>query len=124
MGNKIGTDFRVGQENTDLNNGLRFGVSRRELALIPDHELIPLVGDSWAVNDAEYLIDGSPDGYRVIRSPYYTECRHADAGRAGAGDLDRPLAGGVKAYCLGPEFFSESGTPYKLFPVRKGVEYA
>jgi len=46
----------------------------------------------------------------VIKSPYYTECMYCSPCFPGAGNIDSPIAGGIKAYCLGREWFNEEET--------------
>ena len=47
----------------------------------------------------------------VLSSSYTTECKFCSPCFPGAGDLSNPVEGGVKTYCLGPDWF-DGEPPY------------
>jgi len=71
--------------------------------------------------DAQYEIYQGQDDTDlfIIKSPYYTECMFCSPCAPGAGDITNQVEGGVKAYCLGKDwFYSPTEVPYKIFNVK------
>jgi len=71
------------------------------------------------VEDSEYtLIDCLDSDIMVIKSPYYTYAQYCSPCVPGAGNLDNPMPGGVKTYCLGADWFDEyNPLPYPVYSV-------
>jgi len=85
-------------------------------------ELEP-VGWDLGIDEDGYETDWSEtlNALFVLKSPYYTECHYCSPCAPGAGDLDSPMPGGVKAYAFGPDFFDEdSPCPYPIYSVETG----
>ncbi len=58
----------------------------------------------------------------VLTSPYYTLARFCSPCAPGAGDLDNWDSGGVRTYCLGPDFFDKDRPcPYPIWQVADDV---
>ena len=53
----------------------------------------------------------------VLDSPYYTFAQFCSPCVPGAGNLDTPLEGGVKCYCLGHDWFESNEAPYPVYRV-------
>ncbi len=53
----------------------------------------------------------------VIKSPYYTLCSYCSPCAPGAGYLTSTNENGIKAYCLGHDWFDEDIAPYPVFRV-------
>jgi hypothetical protein len=68
------------------------------------------------IDDGKYIITKSNDlnALYVIKSPYVTYTQFCSPCCPGAGDLDNPLEGGVKTYCLGPDWFEGNKAPYQI----------
>lgn len=88
--------------------------------------------DEWEFMDMEPIgLEYSKDGYMIMdcldtdlfimKSPYYTECSPCVPG---AGNLDSPMEGGVKSYCLGPDWFEDNKAPYPVYEVKTGKRVA
>lgn len=84
---------------------------------------------SWSITDSEYSIVPCLDNDAfILKSPYFTYADHCSPCVPGAGDLDNPTTWdqvnkgfGVKAYCLGPDFFDEYNViPYTVYSVATG----
>ncbi len=69
--------------------------------------------------DSEYtFIDCLDTDIMVIKSPYYTLAQYCSPCVPGAGNLDNPMADGIKAYCLGPDWFDGyNPLPYPVYSV-------
>lgn len=81
--------------------------------------------------DYYFVIDD--DGYQaqqtdetdifIIESPYYTLCQFCSPCAPGAGYLmNTVIPDGIKAYCLGHEWFEGEKAPYPVFDVKTGNE--
>lgn len=53
----------------------------------------------------------------VLKSPFYTLCRFCSPCAPGAGDLTSPDENGIKAYCLGKDWFDDDQAPYPIYRV-------
>ena len=132
-----GIDYGSGRTNIDRNNGIRFGV-------ISQHSVTQAWADSSEAvypepekdDDGEDIEDdgGEPigweysgDGYEltdcldsdimVLKSPFYTHALFCSPCVPGAGDLDNATEDGVKAYCLGHDWFEDGVAPYPVYDV-------
>jgi hypothetical protein len=56
----------------------------------------------------------------ITHSAFYALCSFCSPCAPGAGSLESP--GGVKAYCLGPDWFNKGEMPYKCFRVSDDSE--
>lgn len=143
-GDMIGVIYDQGENLTynafveEVRGGLRRALkdyfSDRKHAGISD--LDSAVGDAFDAiadgldyqeDDDQYLYEA--DGYKISNSPslsclfvelspYYTETVGCSLCVPNAGDLDHPLEGGLKTYCLGPEWFDDySPTKYPVYAV-------
>lgn len=57
----------------------------------------------------------------VLKSPYYTYAQFCSPCVPGAGNLDHPIDGGAKTYCLPFDWFAEEECPYtKIYSVETG----
>ena len=75
----------------------------------------------WSFEDAAYRLSDCLDtDIFVSRSPYYTFSAFCSPCVPGAGNLDSPVEGGVKTYCLGHEWFEEDCAPYPVYSVATG----
>ena len=72
---------------------------------------------AWTVDDGEYQAEDCLDHAIIItKSPYYTYAPFCSPCVPGAGDLDS-AGEGVKAYCLGHDWFDEGVAPYPIYNV-------
>jgi hypothetical protein len=69
-----------------------------------------------------YRLETTSLGVYVTQSPYYTRAAFCSPCCPGAGDLDSPREHGVKAYCLGPDWFEDDKAPYKVWRVSDDSE--
>jgi hypothetical protein len=53
----------------------------------------------------------------VVKSPFYTYAQFCSPCVPGAGNLDNPMAEGVKTYCLGHDWFEGGVAPYPVWRV-------
>ena len=69
--------------------------------------------------DEEYIVTDCLDSdLMVIKSPYYTLAQYCSPCVPGAGSLDTPIEDGIKAYCLGADWFDEyNSCPYPIYSV-------
>lgn len=68
--------------------------------------------------DADYtLTDCLDSDVMIIRSPYYTYAQFCSPCVPGAGNLDTPIADGVKTYCLSHDWFETDTAPYPVYRV-------
>lgn len=99
-----------------------------------DHRCIPCKKSYWS----DELGDTDPicftygsNGYQlettndctnlfICESPYYTTCLFCSPCVPGAGDLDNPIEGGVKTYCLGHDWYQNDIAPYPVYSVVTG----
>ena len=72
--------------------------------------------------DEEYIVTDCLDSeLMVIKSPYYTLVQYCSPCAPGAGNLNTPIECGIKAYCLGIEWFDEyNPCPYPIYSVATG----
>lgn len=69
-------------------------------------------------SDAEYQIDSCLDSDLIVtKSPYYTFAQFCSPCVPGAGNLNDPMAEGVKTYCLGSDWFEGGVAPYPVYRV-------
>ncbi len=73
--------------------------------------------DTYRYERDGYVIETSSLGLYIIKSPYYTFAAFCSPCCPGAGDLDTPRDGGVKTYCLGPDWFDDERAPYLIYRV-------
>jgi len=71
--------------------------------------------------DGEYLLEYSESlsCFFVTKSTYYTFAKYCSPCAPGAADLDSPAILGVKAYCLGIDFFDSeyNPCPYVIYKI-------
>jgi len=89
------------------------------------------LSDQYEGQDDTYLYES--DGYRIktdetdlciLKSPYFTFCQLCSPCAPGAGYIENscdPADGGVKAYCLGHDFWQD-GAPYPVYSVETGKQ--
>lgn len=65
--------------------------------------------------DEEYKCFASDSDIFVEKSPYYTLCNFCSPCAPGAGYLESTNPNGIKAYCLGPDWFDKC--PYPVYRV-------
>lgn len=82
-------------------------------------ECFPEDAVDWTIDGGiEYDIQTCLDSDLIVtRSPYYTHAAFCSPCVPGAGSLDSPIEGGVKAYALGHEWFESNLAPYPVFRV-------
>lgn len=83
--------------------------------------------NGFYVDDDEYKLTSCLDSdIMVISSPFYTFAEYCSPCVPGAGNLnsaaERDEASGVKAYCLGHDWFESGKAPYRMFRVDTGAE--
>jgi len=131
----FGIDYSSGQANIDHTNDIRYGV-------ISQHSVTQAWVDSsvpiYPAQDGSDLDTAEPigwqyegDGYQlvdcldsdvmVLKSPYYTFTMFCSPSVPGTGDLNNPVEGGVKTYCLGNDWFEDSEAPYPIYSVETGL---
>lgn len=77
----------------------------------------------WSIDDGEYkVIDCLDTDAMIILAPYYTYAQFCSPCVPGAGNLDTPMAEGVKCYCFGHSWFDGEQAPYPVFRVDTGEE--
>lgn len=70
------------------------------------------------LDDGEYLAELHSDGdVFVLRSPYYTRAAFCSPCAPGACYLTDPQDDGAKAYCFGPDWFTDDKPPYPVYRV-------
>ena len=72
--------------------------------------------------DGYKLTDCLDSDIFVLKSPYYTFAQFCSPCVPGAGNLDNPMAGGVKTYCLGHDWFEEGHAPYNVYSIETNEE--
>lgn len=85
-----------------------------------DWDCLEAVGFDYTPGSSEYDTEYSESLCAVIitKSPYYTLCRFASPCFPGGGDLDSPDDEGIKAYCLGLDYFDgDDPCPYTVYSV-------
>ncbi len=74
-------------------------------------------------NEQYTMVDCLDSDIMILRSPYYTHAMYCSPCVPGAGNLNSPIPdGGIKAYCLGHDWFDERKAPYPVFRVEDGQE--
>lgn len=58
----------------------------------------------------------------VFKSRWYTYTKFCSPCLPGAGDLDSPIEGGVKTYCLDPGWFKPGKCPYPVWSVENDIK--
>jgi hypothetical protein len=78
----------------------------------------------FTFEDSEYTLESCFDNTEifVLKSPYYTFAQFCSPCAPGAGNLDNPIDGGVKTYCLGSEWFEDKKAPYPVYRVADDTE--
>jgi hypothetical protein len=86
-----------------------------------------LFGSESAFSEEASGLEYNSDGYTiidclitdlmVIASPYYTHAPFCSPCVPGAGDLDSAREDGVRAYCLGHDWFDGDEAPYPVYRV-------
>ena len=72
----------------------------------------------WSFSGDGYeLVDCLDSDIMVLKSPYYTMAPFCSPCVPGAGNLNSARDGGVKAYCLGHDWFEDGKAPYPVFSV-------
>ncbi len=56
----------------------------------------------------------------VTKSPYFTYCQFCSPCAPGAGYIMNTVENGVKAYCLGHDWFEDNKAPYPVYSVETG----
>lgn len=56
----------------------------------------------------------------VIHSPYYTFGQYCSPCVPGAINLDEPMTDGIRAYCLGHDWFEDGQAPYPVYDAKTG----
>ena len=124
-----GIDYGNGVTNINDKTGIRYGVISVQ-SVLPEamDDFIPVYDDNPNDQESyddipayyEYLNDGydlrfTPDStfIWVSKSPYITECKFCSPCVPGAGDLDNPIIGGIKTYCLDSSWFEDNKAPYE-----------
>lgn len=85
----------------------------------PDEPSRQVIGES---EEETGFVDSSGDWW-VTDSPYYTFASPCSPCAPGAAYLASPLSeeeGGLKAYCLGPEWYTDGKPPYPVYRVSDG----
>ena len=88
---------------------------------LDDSDAYPDQAIGWYVNDREYEAHDCLDAdVMVTRSPYYTHAAFCSPWVPGAGDLNAPMADGVRTYCFGHDWFDTGAAPYPVYAVATG----
>lgn len=84
-------------------------------------ELYPESPLAWVFEDAEYSMIqyGDDCDIFVTKSPFYTLCSFCSPCAPGAGYVMDQVSAGVKAYCLGPDWF-DNDPPFAVYSVETG----
>ena len=141
-----GIDYGMGLSNIDKNTGIRYGVisqydvgqswwdSSEPVYLCEECEYfsedegcdMPCDPIEFIYEDEEYCItqnSDDPDLF-ITKSPFYTLCDFCSPCAPGAGFLLDQNKNGIKAYCLGHDWFDNGKAPYKVFDVKTDKEVA
>lgn len=127
-----GIDYGNGLANIDNETNIRYGVislnSVNQYGLDDFEAIYPDIEpdtDNDDLFEAEpilyryakegYQLEYSPDSsfLWVFKSPYVTECKFCSPCVPGAGDLNNPVSGGVRTYCLDSSWFDNDTAPYE-----------
>ena len=143
-----GIDYGMGLKNVDFDTGIRYGVisqydvgqswldSSVPVYLCEEWEFIceyssedegcdmPCDPIKFIYEDEEYCIVQNSDdpGLFITKSPFYTLCNFCSPCAPGAGFLLDQNKNGIKAYCLGHDWFDNEKAPYKVFRVDNNEE--
>lgn len=130
----VGIDYGRGLTNIDHKKGIRYGV-------IAMHEVV----EAWCDVSEPYYSQKHPDefdepdfwqyrkeGYKIVstdsfdlfitKSKFYTKCAFCSPCAPGAGDIMAERLDGIKAYCLGHDWFDGGKAPYKVYRVKNNKE--
>jgi hypothetical protein len=72
--------------------------------------------------DGYQLVDCLDNDIFVLKSAYYTFAQFCSPCVPGAGNLDTPMAEGVKTYCLSHDWFDGEKAPYPVYQVSDNTE--
>jgi len=91
--------------------------------IIPVEEMTPNEPTSFHYDqDGYYLTNCLDNGdILVLRSNFYTLAQFSPR-ESGAGNLDTPVADGVKTYALGHDWFEGGIAPYPVYRVSDNVQ--
>jgi uncharacterized Zn ribbon protein len=86
---------------------------------INDFEIDPI---GFVYNADGYICEQYADDTDIfiIKSPYFTYCQFCSPCAPGAGYLMNTVENGVKAYCLGHDWFEDNKAPYPVYSVETG----
>jgi hypothetical protein len=131
-----GIDYGRGLSNIDAKTGIRYGVISQNSVLQawadcsqPVYEEDSDCGEgdddrepvSWEFHDADYNIEMVLDTDLVVtRSPFFTKAKFCSPCVPGAADLNEPCEDGVRAFCLGKDWFEDDKAPYPIYSVETG----
>ena len=73
-------------------------------------------------NDGYQLVDCLDSDIMILKSPFYTFAQFCSPCVPGAGNLDSPIEDGVKAYCLGHDWFEDGKAPYPVYDATTGKQ--
>ena len=90
----------------------------------PDRDWDDLEPAAWTYDQHGYRAEQGGDDcdIYVTLSPYYTLCSYCSPCAPGAGYLEGQNENGIKAYCLGHDWFEDGRAPYRVFDVKTGKE--
>lgn len=130
-------DYGLGLKNVDLNTGIRYGVisqydvgeswydSSEAIFNCQDCHYssedrgcdIPCDPIEFIYEDNEYSITqlAEDSDLFIFKSPFYTLCNFCSPCAPGAGFLLDQNKNGIKAYCLGHDWFDNGKAPYRVF---------
>ena len=130
-----GIDYGRGMSNIDHETGIRYGVINQNKVLqawadssepdygMPEENELPEDAEplGFYLDDGKYEAHCGDDGdIFITKSPFFTFCKFCSPCAPGAGYLQNPIEGGVKAYCFGNDWFEDNRMPYPLYSVLTG----
>jgi len=128
---KCGNEAEAYDADKDFEGGEEFdcGHGCADFMCIPCHYVFD---SSEAYGDEPVGWNYYGDGYElsdcldsdifVLKSSFYTFAAFCSPCVPGAGNLDSPIEGGVKTYCLGHDWFEDGEAPYPVYSVETGEE--
>jgi len=145
--NYKGIDYGLGQTNIDKETGIRYGViNQNEVgqawfesseAVYPNEVFCPECGNE-DIYSSDINMEIDPIGFKyeeegyictqsyddtdifITKSPYFTYCQFCSPCAPGAGYIMNTVENGVKAYCLGHDWFEDNEAPYPVYSVETG----
>ncbi len=111
------SDMKWGEKTSKLDRAVddAFDAIKDDVneAYQPDNPAILYKRDGYTIQNA---LDTD---LMILESPYYTFAQFCSPCLPGAGNLDCPVEGGAKTYCLGHDWF-DNKAPYPVYSVADG----